>query len=127
MENISNNFISTKPYETHNPFENLSSSRKDLQSIGNVQNNKNDSSPQCADLNTPIISKNQKMVSKEKERLEQFRFNKRLHGQLIDLLDLIYSKNLTKELIVVQRKFVIKILLPMILTPSSQRMQILVK
>ena len=59
-----------KFHETHDPLQNFSSPRQPLQNIENVQNNNNDSSPQCADLNTLMITKNRKMISKEKARLE---------------------------------------------------------
>ena len=45
LENISNNLMSSKSYETHNHLQNLSSPRRLLQNIENVQNNNNDSSP----------------------------------------------------------------------------------
>ena len=71
LENISNNLISNKSYETQDPLNNLSSPRQPLQNIENVQNNNNDSSPKCTNLNTLMITKNRKMVSKEKKSLEQ--------------------------------------------------------
>ena len=66
LENISNIIISNKSYETHNPLQNLSSSRRLFQNIEDVQNKNNDSSPQCTDWNTPIITKNRKIVSKRR-------------------------------------------------------------
>ena len=71
LENISNNLISNKSYETQDPLNNLPSPRQPLQNIENVQNNNNDSSPKCTKLNTLMITKNRKMVSKEKKSLEQ--------------------------------------------------------
>ena len=57
LEIISNNLISNKSYDTKDPLQNLSSPRSPLQNIENVQNNNSDSSPQCADLNTPMTTK----------------------------------------------------------------------
>ena len=114
IENISNNLISNKSYETHNPLQNLSSPRQPLQ---NVQNNSNDSSPQCTDLNTPMITKNRKIVSKEKESLEQLRLSKKHNDQLIDIRSEKHQECIN-ELLVIQRKFVIMLLL-IILPPPS--------
>ena len=58
LETISNNSIFNKPNEKHHPLQNLSSLREPLQNLENVQKNNNDSSPQCADLNTSMITKN---------------------------------------------------------------------
>ena len=85
LENISNNLISNKSYETQDPLKNLSSPRQPLQNTENVQNNNNDSSPKCANLNTLMITKNRKMVSKEKKSLEQLRLSTKINDQLIDL------------------------------------------
>ena len=65
---------------------------------------KKDSFPQCVDLNTCMINKNWKIISKEMESLEQLRLSKKLNDQLIDLRSKnikSISINSTKELILV--------------------------
>lgn len=69
------------------------------------------------------------MISKEMESLEQLRLSKKLNDQITDLRSKnikSISINSTKELILVQRKYLI-ILLSMILPLSIQRMRILEK
>ena len=69
------------------------------------------------------------MISKEMESLEQLRLSKKLNDQITDLRSKnikSISINSTKELILVQRKYLI-ILLSVILPLSIQRMRILEK
>ena len=69
------------------------------------------------------------MISKEMESLEQLRLSKKLNDQITDLRSKnikSISINSTKELILVQRKYLV-ILLSMILPLSIQHMRILEK
>ena len=95
MENISNNPISNKSYEIHNPLQIVSSARQTLENIEKVQNN-NTSSLQCADLNTLLITKYQQMASKEQESLEQLQLSRELNEQLTDLHSKEHQENINK-------------------------------
>lgn len=95
MENISNNLISNKSYETHNPLQIVPSARQTLENIEKVQKN-NTSSLQCADVNTPLVTKYQQMASKEQESLEQLQLSRKLNDQLIDLHSKKHQENINK-------------------------------